>query len=284
MKVTLILAVAVLLALLGAWIGASWTLFGVVLAGFGAVGLAFASKRSGLVIFMVVVVLLFVVASVSWSWGGFLNWGWTGTWWIPFDSGFESQKDDGRGFLGSYRGIAVLEVNIPGIHVEFEKRRSDVEVYEITQGVRVERLGDTLKISASSFAKKARAYVETGRLHRLHINAAGAVVDGDINVDNMDVDSAGVRISGSLRCNTLKINGAGTKIDVDVIECDRLVVDAAGVEGTVRFTQPWEGVRTIIVDAVGVDLRVVLPRGVSRDQLKISGSHVGRVRVEEEGL
>jgi len=284
LKVTLILAVAVLLAFLGAWIGASWTLVGVVLAGFGAVGLAFASKRSGLVVFMIVVVLLLVVASASWSWKSLLNWGWTGAWWIPFDSGFKNEEHNGRGLLGSYEGIAILDVSAPGVHVEFEKGRSDVEVYEIVKGVRVERLGDTLKISASSLAKRARAYVKTGGLHRLRINAAGAMVDGDIDVDDMDVDGAGVYISGSLRCDTLKIDGAGAKIDVDVIECNRFNIDAAGVNGTVRFIQPWDGVRTVSVDAVGVDLRVILPRGVSRDQLKISGSHVGKIKVEEEGL
>lgn len=283
MKTTVMLLISLVLAFLGALVGDVWLVAGFFLAAAGTIGLALASRSVGILVFMVVVLIIVGVSSFSWNWEKLFDLSWIGGWRLPsvvFDMS-EAGSEEER-FLGSYDGITSVSINVAGVEVEFERLRNDVEVYEKIGKIRVERTGDRLEVSANPFTKKARALIKTGSLESVDINGAGVVVKGNIDVRDLKITGAGVEISGTLRCETLEIDGAGAEIDIEVVRCDRMNIDAAGIDGVIRFTEPWKGVRTIDVSAAGADLKIVIPEGVDRDQLRITGGRFGKIVVEEE--
>jgi len=144
-------------------------------------------------------------------------------------------------------GVKELQVEGTGIVFRFEGAEGKVMIPKEIDWSRRDHL-------LILYGKGKKYEVIAGKLKRLEVNGMGIVLEGNIDVEEIELNGIGVLMEGSLNCKNLEINGMGTKVSVNASSCEY-----------------------IEINGMGSKLTVELPEGVSRDQIKISGSNITSV-------
>ncbi|WP_448523166.1 hypothetical protein [Pseudothermotoga sp.] len=192
-----------------------------------------------------------------------------------------------------------LEVSlVEGRSLEYPselKVRSLQDRLEISGGVSskkyVLRIGTdglkTLQLSATSISLKGEGSLEELELRATAVNVSGNLVSTSLFVDgtgvnmsgnlsggNLIVDGTGVNLNGKFSFARTKIDGTGVNLKIELINCETVVVDAVGINGTIDVT--GTAPTKLVLDAAGGTITV---RNKIGDKLQLQSSNV-KIRSE----
>jgi hypothetical protein len=176
-----------------------------------------------------------------------------------------------------------LILDIGGAEIFFNP---DEENIYISEGLKVERRGDSIYISSPKKDKffgwfrddeyyliigTAREYdlldiaaggIDiTGKIvaDEIDIKAGGINIEADIYSRKIDINGAGINLDGYIKGEKLHINGAGMSLSVDVEGLEDIGINGAGIRANIKYLDGWTGIRYISINGAGGDLDVHVP-------------------------